>query len=86
MLHRNVGVFGALGLVGLGCAKAEKQGGDSGEAKGAAAPGTVAPTMATKVGETGGMRTPESVRYDPELDLFYVSNINGSPSQHDGNG
>lgn len=86
MLHRNVGVFGALGLVGLGCAKAEKQGGDSGEAMGAAAPGTVAPTMATKVGETGGMRTPESVRYDPELDLFYVSNINGSPSQRDGNG
>lgn len=42
--------------------------------------------MATKVGETGGMSTPESVRYDPELDVFYVSNINGNPSVHDGNG
>ena len=42
--------------------------------------------MAAKVGETRGMKTPESVRYDPELDVFYVSNINGNPSQHDGNG
>jgi sugar lactone lactonase YvrE len=41
---------------------------------------------ASKVGEAGGMKTPESVRYDPELDVFYVSNINGNPSQHDGNG
>ena len=32
------------------------------------------------------MNTPESVRYDPELDVFFVSNINGNPSQHDGNG
>ena len=40
----------------------------------------------SKVGETAGMKTPESVRYDPELDVFYVSNINGNPSQHDNNG
>jgi sugar lactone lactonase YvrE len=32
------------------------------------------------------MKTPESARYDPELDVFYVSNINGDPSAHDGNG
>ena len=32
------------------------------------------------------MKTPESVRYDPDLDVFFVSNINGNPSQHDGNG
>src|SRR5437879_197937 len=41
---------------------------------------------ATKLGEAPGMKTPESVRYDPELDVYYVSNINGNPSQHDGNG
>ena len=41
---------------------------------------------ATRLGETAGMKTPESVRYDPELDVYYVSNINGNPSQKDGNG
>lgn len=40
----------------------------------------------TKLGETGGMNVPESVRYDAELDVYYVSNINGNPSQKDGNG
>jgi sugar lactone lactonase YvrE len=29
---------------------------------------------------------PESARYDPELDLFFVSNVNGAPKGKDGNG
>lgn len=41
---------------------------------------------AQKVGETVGMKVPESVRYDPELDVYYVANINGNPSQKDNNG
>lgn len=41
---------------------------------------------ASKIGETVGLKTPESVRYDPELDVYYVSNINGNASQHDNNG
>jgi sugar lactone lactonase YvrE len=41
---------------------------------------------ATKLGEATGVKTPESVRYDPELDVYYVSNVNGNPSQHDNNG
>lgn len=40
----------------------------------------------TKVGESADMKTPESVKYDAELDVFYVANINGNPSQRDGNG
>src|ERR1041384_1238774 len=39
-----------------------------------------------KMGETGGMKVPESVKYDADLDVFFVSNINGNPSQKDGNG
>jgi sugar lactone lactonase YvrE len=35
---------------------------------------------------TSGFRTPESVRYDPDLDVFFVSNINGNPSMADNNG
>lgn len=33
-----------------------------------------------------GFKTPESVRYDSAADVFYVSNINGSPVEKDGNG
>jgi hypothetical protein len=39
-----------------------------------------------KLGETGGMSTPESVRYDAELDVYFVANINGNPSKRDNNG
>ena len=45
-----------------------------------------APAAAQKIAETGGMNVPESVRYDAELDVYYVSNINGNPSQKDNNG
>jgi len=41
---------------------------------------------AQKLGETTGFDTPESARYDAELDVFYVSNINGNPSAKDNNG
>jgi sugar lactone lactonase YvrE len=43
-----------------------------------------AAATAERLGETGGLKTPESVRYDAELDRFYVSNIDGNPSQADG--
>jgi sugar lactone lactonase YvrE len=86
MLGRSFGAFAAVGLVLIGCAKADKTGADSGQPVGARTPAATSPTTATKVGETGGMKTPESARYDPELDVFYVSNINGEPSEHDGNG
>jgi sugar lactone lactonase YvrE len=33
-----------------------------------------------------GLKTPESVRYDPEQDVWFVSNINGDPLAKDGNG
>jgi hypothetical protein len=39
-----------------------------------------------RVAEALGMKTPESVRYDAAQDLWFVSNINGNPSQKDGNG
>ncbi|HEU4994238.1 MAG TPA: hypothetical protein VFT29_05435 [Gemmatimonadaceae bacterium] len=52
----------------------------------AAQSGAAAAATAAKVGETDGFKTPESVRYDPELDVYYISNINGNPSQRDNNG
>ncbi len=39
-----------------------------------------------QVADASGLKTPESVRYDPAQDLWFVSNINGNPSAKDGNG
>ncbi|MBN1581872.1 MAG: MBL fold metallo-hydrolase [Anaerolineae bacterium] len=36
--------------------------------------------------ENVGLDTPESVLYDPEADVYLVSNINGNPIVQDGNG
>jgi hypothetical protein len=47
---------------------------------------SAASATATKVGETAGFNVPESVKYDAELDVYYVANVNGNPSQKDNNG
>ena len=39
-----------------------------------------------KVGETPNLEGPESARYDRDLDVWFVSNINGNPSKKDNNG
>ena len=36
--------------------------------------------------ETAGLSNPESVVYDPQLNLLYVSNVNGAPDAKDNNG
>src|SRR5256885_15654146 len=41
------------------------------------------PASGDKLGETLGMKVPESVKYDAELDVYYVSNVNGNPSVKD---
>ncbi|MGQ0538445.1 MAG: SMP-30/gluconolactonase/LRE family protein, partial [Gemmatimonadaceae bacterium] len=55
----------------------------TGDKDAAAAP---ADTAFTLLGETADMETPEGVRYDADLDVFFVSNINGVPSAKDNNG
>lgn len=39
-----------------------------------------------KVGETAGLMVPEAARYDADLDVYFISNVNGNPSQRDNNG
>jgi sugar lactone lactonase YvrE len=41
---------------------------------------------AKKLSVLAQMKTPESAHYDADLDVWFISNINGNPSQHDGNG
>jgi hypothetical protein len=80
----NIIAASAIVVAGAACSKQESV---ADTTKAAAASTTAAtPAVASKVGETPNMKTPESARYDPELDVFYVSNINGNPSEHDGNG
>lgn len=40
----------------------------------------------TKVATVSELRTPESVKWDASQDVYFVSNINGSPGDKDGNG
>lgn len=68
----------------VSCAKSDRPAADSAAGQSAAA--ARATGTAEKLGETGGMKVPESVRYDAELDVYYVANINGNPSHKDNNG
>jgi hypothetical protein len=42
--------------------------------------------MFVKVAETPNLQGPESARYDRDLDVWFVSNINGAPGGKDNNG
>ena len=50
------------------------------------APTETQPAKAEPIVLSEGFSTPESVLYDAEQDVYYVSNINGSPVEQDGNG
>jgi sugar lactone lactonase YvrE len=75
-------------IVFAACSSGEKAGNDSASAKTAdtTAAAAATPAMFASAGATDSMKTPESVRYDAELDAYFISNINGNPSQKDGNG
>lgn len=72
-------VLVATSLSLFGCRGAGESASDSA----ASIPGA---STATSAGSTTGFNTPESVLYDEERDVFYVSNVNGVPSAVDGNG
>ena len=57
---------------------------DSTAASAAAADSTAAP--AGYSARVEGFQGPESAKYDADLDVWYVSNVNGSPLAKDGNG
>ena len=52
----------------------------------AAAAAPESSTLARKVAEVGDLAQPESAHYDRDLNLWFVSNINGDPSKKDNNG
>jgi sugar lactone lactonase YvrE len=73
-------VFAATLLL-AGCAR------DETEATGDSAAGVAAPAEFSRAATIeGAFKTPESVRFDPTDDVYFVSNINGSPGAKDNNG
>ena len=52
----------------------------------AAGPATGVLDSTQRVASTGGFSEPEAVRYDPEQDVYFVSNLNGNPTARDNNG
>src|SRR6185295_7047998 len=47
---------------------------------------SVRPQEPHRIREVTGLSHPESARYDPDLDLWFVANINGDPLAKDNNG
>lgn len=77
-------LVGAL-LLTVGCRAREISPGEGEAASTVAAPAPTVPAGPIAVKEVG-FRTPESVLYDDEADVFLVSNINGPEVEADGNG
>jgi sugar lactone lactonase YvrE len=76
-----------------GCAGDRSEGGgggtttDSADRRDSAAASARDSTPAARIATIAAdFKTPESVRYDGPADLYFVSNINGNPSQKDNNG
>lgn len=78
------GTLAALLL--LACAPGDDGTDSAGAATAATDTAGGVPGAPTLVGVVEGLRTPESVRYDAEQDVLFISNINGNPSQKDRNG
>ena len=49
-------------------------------------PTTDSAPEATRIRSGVDFRAPESVRYDPDQDVYFISNVNGGMSSKDGNG
>jgi hypothetical protein len=75
----------SLGLIACGRDSGRTAADDRALAESAAVYEQVA-AMFRKVGETGNLQGPESARYDRDLDVWFVSNVNGSPTGKDNNG
>jgi hypothetical protein len=80
---RLAGVLAALVVVG--CRAEQPARSPAADAASAAATPAPPPTP-RQVAVVRNLQHPESVRYDPELDVWFVANINGSPIAKDDNG
>jgi sugar lactone lactonase YvrE len=81
------GIAAALVTVSAACGGEKRETAlDQAARPDSAAPSETAGARPTRIGEVGGLKHPESACYDPGLDVWFVSNINGDPSKKDNNG
>src|SRR6476469_729042 len=80
MRNRSIVFVLAIGLGLVACEKAEEPAAPITKTH----PKIAAPTRPTAI--TEGLQTPESVFYDADQDVYYISNINGAPLDVDDNG
>jgi hypothetical protein len=67
------------------CGRGERSGAAADSAATSSAPADSA-AVSSGPARVEGFQGPESAKYDAELDVWYVSNINGTPVARDGNG
>src|SRR5689334_13850170 len=79
-------LLGAIAIVAVGCTTKENPPAQDTTHHDSAAAAQSTAATAQKIGETTGLKTPESVKYDADLDVYFVSNIDGNPSGKDGKG
>ncbi|MEO8030640.1 MAG: hypothetical protein ABJC74_15925 [Gemmatimonadota bacterium] len=81
-------VLSACGTKAANSAKADSAAANTAgaSATGGAGATVAAPFVPTRLTTTAGFSTPESVLWDAQQNVWFVSNINGSPTAKDGNG
>jgi sugar lactone lactonase YvrE len=80
-MHASRTSLALLASLSLACGRDRNPAPDA--AADSTAPVAAAPALPDKL---EGFKNPESARYDAELDVWYVSNVNGDPLAKDGNG
>jgi len=70
----------------IACGRGERSSATADSAAAGRAAADSAAAASTGPARVEGFEAPESAKYDAELDVWYVSNINGSPVAKDGNG
>jgi sugar lactone lactonase YvrE len=81
--HRRRAAAAGVLAAAIACAPDREDAAFDGGAGGA---GTTPASWARRVGTIEGLSSPESVRYDPDQDVYFVSNMLGFGSVKDGNG
>jgi sugar lactone lactonase YvrE len=76
----------ALLLIVLALAACQKNETATTETQPTPTPTTITASIANVLQISQGLQTPESILYDSEQDVYFISNINGQPLDADGNG
>lgn len=75
--------FAALSFTAAACGRGDRPAAADSTSTNAGRADSAAATGSARL---DGFDNPESAKYDADLDVWYISNVNGSPTEKDGNG